>query len=558
MPTIVNDVLEASQRRMRLPLRSPQGPRTHTLFWRCLAVMLALSGGIAQPAERAPDARIALVIGNGAYQSGPLKNPVQDARAMTRALQQVGFEVLVRENLSQQGFMEVLREFGKRLKDTGGVGLFYYAGHGMQVKGANYLIPVDAAIQAEDEVRYLAIDANQVLDKMEQAGNRLNIVILDACRDNPFARSFRSKQSGLAQMDAPSGTLIAFATAPGAVAYDGDGDNGVYTKHLLRNLSIPGLPVELVLKRVREGVSKETAQKQVPWESSSLLGDFYFKGDATAAAPAATADSTAVELAFWDSVKDSGIAAEYAAYLKSYPQGRFAALAEARMSAAKPQPRPSSPAAAAAPAQVALAQPGGMSKPRSIAAKVGDNWTYSLIENGKRQVDMVTVAITAVDGDQVQEAVNRVAVRQSATTRTFSARFDPQAAFQEVELPGKYLLVEFSPYFLIAEPPRTGTEWSSPEADLTLDKAAAQRVRTRMSVRVLGQERIQVPAGEFTATRIEARSATGTAADRDVVYTYWYSADVRRTIKISRRQLGAGGGKGSEETLELLGFQQTR
>ena len=379
---------------------------------RCLLPMLALVAGWVQAAESGTDARIALVIGNSAYKSAPLKNPVQDARAMTRALQQVGFEVLARENLTQQGFVEVLREFGKRLKDTRGVGLFYYAGHGMQVKGANYLIPVDAAIEAEDEVRYLAIDANQVLDKMEEAGNRLNIVILDACRDNPFARSFRSKQSGLAQMDAPSGTLIGFATAPGAVAYDGDGENGVYTKHLLRNLAIPGLPVELVLKRVREGVSKETGQKQIPWESSSLLGDFYFKSGVSAAAPVTAADATAVELAFWDSVKDSGSAAEYAAYLKAYPNGRFVALAEARMKGSRAQPQ-ISPLAASAPmppasgatsasTQVALAQPGGISMPRSVAAKVGDNWTYGLIENGKRQVDMVTVVVAAVEGDQIR------------------------------------------------------------------------------------------------------------------------------------------------------------
>ncbi len=526
----------------------------HLPLWRCLLLSLCLAAATVCGAEPAADARIALVIGNSAYRSAPLKNPVQDARAMTRALQQVGFEVLARENLSQREFAEALRELGRRLKDTRGVGLFYYAGHGKQVKGANYLIPVDAAIEAEDEVRYLAIDANQVLDKMEEAGNRLNIVILDACRDNPFARSFRSRQSGLAQMDAPSGTLIAFATAPGAVAYDGDGDNGVYTKHLLRNLAIPGLPVELVLKRVREGVSKDTGQKQIPWESSSLLGDFYFKGDQSAAVPAATADATAVELAFWDSVKDSGSAAEYAAYLKAYPQGRFAALAEARIQGRKSEARPASPAATApAQTQVAHAQPPATSVPRSIAAKVGDSWTYNLIENGKRQVDMVTVVVTGVDGGQISETVSRIGVRHAGLTRTFSARFDPQAAFQEAELPGKYYVVEFSPYFLASEPPQRGLEWSSPEAQLTLDKATSQRAPTRLTVRVIGQERVRIPAGEFEAVRIEARGA-----DQRVVYTYWYSADVRRAVKISRRQTGAGGGTSSEETLELLGFRQTR
>ena len=327
-----------------------------------VGLVLVVVWALARADANAADVRVAMVVGNAAYKSAPLKNPVNDARAIARALQEVGFEVDLQENLSQQGFVTALRNFGKRLNETGGTGLFYYAGHGMQVKGANYLIPVDAGIESEDEVKYMAINANQVLDKMDSAGNRLNIVILDACRDNPFARSFRSRQSGLAQMDAPSGMLIAFATAPGAVAYDGDGVNGVYTKHLLRNLGIPGLPVELVLKRVREGVSKETGSKQIPWESSSLLGDFYFTGDA-ASTPAATAGPVAIELAFWNSVKDSGLADEYAAYLNQFPNGRFVALAKSRLNIAKSR-KPVVAATTAQPEQIALVEPGSVSAPQ--------------------------------------------------------------------------------------------------------------------------------------------------------------------------------------------------
>ena len=146
----------------------------------------------------------------------------------------------------------------------------------MQVKGRNFLIPVDAQIQREDEVAYNSVDAGQVLDKMEAANNRLNIVILDACRNNPFARSFRSGSSGLAQMDAPVGTLIAFATAPGSVASDGQGQNGLYTQHLLQSMQIPGTKIEDVFKNVRAGVRKDSAGRQIPWESTSLEGDFVF------------------------------------------------------------------------------------------------------------------------------------------------------------------------------------------------------------------------------------------------------------------------------------------
>lgn len=157
--------------------------------------------------------RVALVVGNAAYRTSPLKNPVNDARAMAHALRANGFQVIARENVSQKEMRRAIIEFGERLRD-GGIGLFYYAGHGLQVGGRNYLVPVDAEIRSESEVE--SVDVASVLARMETARNRLNIVVLDACRDNPFARSFRSTSRGLASIDAPSGTIIAYATAPGA------------------------------------------------------------------------------------------------------------------------------------------------------------------------------------------------------------------------------------------------------------------------------------------------------------------------------------------------------
>ncbi len=219
--------------------------------------------------------RVALVVGNSAYSTSPLRNPVNDARAMGAALADAGFEVILREDQEQNEMKRAIREFGERL-GNGGVGLFYYAGHGMQVEGRNYLIPLNAVINSEPEVEYEAVDVGFVLAQMESARSRLNIVILDACRDNPFARSFRSTARGLASIDAPVGTLIAYSTAPGSVASDGDGDHGLFTEELMRNLQVPGLKIEEVFKRVRVGVQERTAGRQVPWESSSLTGDFYF------------------------------------------------------------------------------------------------------------------------------------------------------------------------------------------------------------------------------------------------------------------------------------------
>jgi len=222
--------------------------------------------------------RTALVIGNGAYQSTPLRNPVNDAGDMANVLFESGFKVILKINASQREMETAMRAFGKALR-KGGIGLFYYAGHGLQLNGTNYLIPVDAQIETESDVKYEAVDAGRILGKMEDAGNNLNIVILDACRNNPFARSFRSSTAGLARMDAPTGSLVAYATAPGKMAADGDGRNGIYSKHLIRNIRTPGLTIEQVLKNVRVAVAAETSNKQVPWESSSLMGNFYFNAN---------------------------------------------------------------------------------------------------------------------------------------------------------------------------------------------------------------------------------------------------------------------------------------
>ena len=219
--------------------------------------------------------RVALVIGNGGYKSSPLKNPVNDAHAMAATLRRLGFEVDEKTNLGFIAMNKVIEGFGKRLK-AGGVGLFYYAGHGMQVQGSNYLLPVDTEIEDENEVRFKAVDAGLVLAKMEQARGDVNLVVLDACRNNPFARSFRSATRGLASMDAPSGSMIAYATAPGKTAADGTGKNGVYTEELIRMLETPGLTIEEAFKRARKAVMARTNNAQVPWESSSLTGDFHF------------------------------------------------------------------------------------------------------------------------------------------------------------------------------------------------------------------------------------------------------------------------------------------
>ena len=219
--------------------------------------------------------RLALVIGNQAYNVRPLLNPRNDADDMSRALKNAGFEVIDVRDASLAQMRNAVRQFGDRLL-TRDVGLVYYSGHGIEVRGRNYFIPVNADIKRSDEIADQSLDVNLILEKMETAKKGVNILIVDACRDDPFGRSFRSSSRGLANMDAPQGTIIAFATSPGKVAADGEGRNSPYTKNLIKTMQIPNLPIEQVFKQVRRAVQQETKNQQTPWENTSLSGDFYF------------------------------------------------------------------------------------------------------------------------------------------------------------------------------------------------------------------------------------------------------------------------------------------
>ncbi len=226
--------------------------------------------------EISTNKRVALVIGNSSYQVGALANPANDAKAMAQSLRDSGFEVMQYTNINKRDFEESLRAFGSKIP-RGGVALFYFAGHGVQVKGVNFLLPIGAKVEKEGDVEFEAVDAGRIMNELESAGSRLNIVILDACRNNPFAQRVRSLSRGLAVMSAPSGTVVAYATGPGEVASDGDGNNGLYTQELLKNMREPNLKIEEMLKRTRIAVKEKTNGQQVPWENTSLDGDFYFR-----------------------------------------------------------------------------------------------------------------------------------------------------------------------------------------------------------------------------------------------------------------------------------------
>jgi formylglycine-generating enzyme required for sulfatase activity len=297
-----------------------------------LAGLLMIGSAFAQQKEQ----RVALVIGNAAYKSSPLKNPVNDARAIASQLKSFGFDVTLKENLKIREIGSTYREFRTKIK-PGATALVFYAGHGIQVKGQNYFPAVDAEIDAEEDVPLQSLNLGTLLENMEEAKAAVNLVFLDACRDNPFARRFRSASRGLAKVEAASGTLIHYATKPGSVAADGDGNNGTYTEALLAQLSSP-LPVELMLKQVTNVVVTKTKGKQEPWVEGSLRGDFYFRSptqttDAVRPSPVVVPEMSAAqrEDAFWADAKSAGNKEGFEGYLESYPKGRYVSLARANI-----------------------------------------------------------------------------------------------------------------------------------------------------------------------------------------------------------------------------------
>ncbi|KRQ93293.1 peptidase [Bradyrhizobium jicamae] len=305
-------------------------------------ICLAFTAGAAS-AEK----RVAFVVGNGTYKNvAPLPNPSVDAKAMASALRNVGFEVVEGSNLTRDKMTERLLDFGKKAQGAD-VALFFYAGHGIAISGTNYLLPIDADIKSEMDVKLgAAINIDLTLEQT-MGDAKVKLVFLDACRDNPFAAKIKSNsatrsvnvQTGLAEMKSGEGTLIAFATGPGQTALDGqEGGNSPFTRALLANLTQPGMEIQQAMTKVRAQVNEETNKGQLPWGHTNLIGAVYLNGApapgaVAAAAPTATGSTKAsdVELEFWRSIKDSNKPEELNAYLTNYPNGQFRSLALSRI-----------------------------------------------------------------------------------------------------------------------------------------------------------------------------------------------------------------------------------
>lgn len=326
---------------------------------RLVAAVFALIFAAGAATAETTESRVALVIGNSAYQyARRLANPDNDARSMTETLRGLGFEVVSVVDADRTRMVKALAEFRNKL-GADGVGLFYYAGHGMQVRGHNYLIPVDADISEEGDASLLALDLESIQRTMEDRGVRLSLYVLDACRNDPFERRFRSAGSrGLAPIDAARGSVIAFATAPGTTAADGAGEHGLYTGELLQRMVKPGLELDEVLKQTAEAVERASGNQQTPWYNSAFHGHFYFAPvTINVTSPPAATTGIEKDVLFWETIKASSDPADFEDFLNQFPQSSFAALAQRRMAMLRLPPTPTSPQAVTPPPAAAIPPP---------------------------------------------------------------------------------------------------------------------------------------------------------------------------------------------------------
>jgi hypothetical protein len=278
--------------------------------------------------------KVALVVGNGKYKDAPeLKNAPNDAKGMSEALRASGFAVSTLVDTGRGALIQAIRDYVNGMEKQKAVGLFYFAGHGVQLDWRNYMLPIDAVIDKVEDVAKQSVDVARLMEGLTKAANPMNVIILDACRENPFGSAKPVAQKGLSQMDAPPHTILAYATSPGNVASDGEGVNGLYTENLLRELKVPEAKIEDVFKRVRLGVRRKTNGAQIPWESTSLEEDFWFipPKELKKISDDERERQFKAEQALWEKVQESMAPAPIEDYLRSYPSGNFSELAQLQL-----------------------------------------------------------------------------------------------------------------------------------------------------------------------------------------------------------------------------------
>jgi hypothetical protein len=483
---------------------------------------------------RAP--RRALVIGNSRYAIGVLKNPANDARAMARELTDTGFQVTLATDLSREAMLAAISAYATELKRSKAMGLFYFAGHGAQLAWRNYLLPVDAKLDRIEDMQQRCVDVNAVIEGIAAAANPMNVVVLDACRDNPFGGGVRLEQKGLSQLDAPAGTFIAYATAPGNVASDGEGDNGLYTGHLLRELVVPEAKIEDVFKRVRLAVRRSSRGLQVPWESTSLEDDFWFIPPKELKKQSEEDAERAFkrEQAAWETASGTGSPPKIEAYLKAYPNGRFAELAQLELDRALAKEGEKK-------VEVVAAPQNPYTKGTTNADtqyRVGDSYTYQEIDPFSRVVQSTHVeTITSITEREVIYNGGQFVTDLLGNTRR---RPDGRTFTDNQGVPVEYAV---------------GKRWST---RFTVEHPRLGRFESEADLRITGREKVAVPAGTFECYRIEAQgfSSGGSGATRHR-NTVWMAPQVLRRPVAREERFEPIGRRERITRAELVSFKQS-
>ena len=503
------------------------------LFAGLFACSVLFSASLHAATDVAAPPRHALVIGNSNYPVGELVNPKNDAAAIAERLRGAGFNVTVKLDAGRRDMEEAIREFAQSIERDKGAGVFYYAGHGLQLNWRNFLVPVDAKIKTKADIQAQSVDVGLLIDGIQRARNSMNLIILDACRNNPFGKDFRVDDKGLSQLDAPPGTLLAYATAPGNTAEDGEGSHGLYTDNLLKEMLVPGAAVEDVFKRVRLSVRRGSQGGQIPWESTSLENDFYF---VPSQVPREAAKEFEADLTAWQQLRSAQSIEQIEAFIRHRPTGKFAELAQFRLDqllAAKGE-KPVRVRAAATQACVPGAPPSSAAySETAVAFKPGERYDYrrsdllSGTEKGR-----FTSTVSKIENDEVSFNDGKT------VTDLFG---------NNVRAPDGRA---WTPYQFFINDYQIGKRW---QAQFVVTLADGRQVNNSFDLRVVGRERITLPAGTFDALRIEAKGKDLTGG-ADLERTAWIAPEKMRGM-LAMESLVRKDGKVTEgERIELQAY----
>lgn len=499
----------------------------------------ALGGSAVFPPAFAQSAastlpRIALVIGNTAYSDAPLRNPANDARAMAAALQKFGFAVSIKLDVARHDLLQAVRSYAADVGSRKAVGFFYYAGHGAQRDWRNFLIPTDARIRSPADLQEQALDLGALLKNLSTARNPVNLIVLDACRDNPLGQEVRLEQKGLSQVDAPPGTLLAYSTAPGNVAADGTGENGLYTQHLLREMNNPNDKIEDVFKRVRLNVRRDSRGQQIPWESTSLEDDFYFRPRQTKKLSDKEIERQfEEELAIWEKIKNASDSAPLEQYLRSYPSGVFAEVAQLRLDRVLAQQGERKVEIVSSPGNPFSKGTGRI----DTRFNVGDRFRYRELDlDSKKEMRTLTLRVTAITDDEV--------IMNDGNLSTDLLGNSRKQSDGDIMTQSQFYIPEYS----------VGKRWTT---RYKVVKPDGRTFYGEYQFKVVGREPTSVPAGTFDAFYVEGRGH-GEDAGSTLMLNYWITPEVGRFIQRDYKRYNRSHKLTHNHRHELLSFRQGR